>query len=265
MALRDPWAGADRRRRGAAMLEALLVLPFIMVLLAIVIYFGFAFERLQRTVIADRYEATRGAARAPGPSTGIDASASTRELRRTFYAGDDVTLTFEPSDFFPIEPTEALQTAAADLEPDAGRLYNQYFSLFPRGRSIRLFADGDSSVPLWDRLFTLPVRHRHTVMDTDWRFFNHVTRDNLWYDDETKTEQLILEPRTAEGTPENLPTLGPGQAVRETFYSDFDRRLAPLASGNPVAERLQSFYTLYPTYRGPEVHTVWTPAGGWQR
>ncbi|MEO1237177.1 MAG: hypothetical protein AAFX76_10350 [Planctomycetota bacterium] len=248
------------------MIEALLVLPLIVFLLAIVVYMGISMQRLQRATIADRYESWRGAARAPGPATGITPGADLSEIDDTFFGDRNLRLGFEPSDFFPIEPSDELQIAAQALDTDAGRLSNAYFTDFPRGRSIRLVVTDTSDVPLWDRLFPGSLKHRHTVMDTDWRFFNHVVLGtNEWFDDRSRTVETILEPRNSGRSAPALPTMGPAQSVRETFYADFDRRLDPLVSNNALADRIQSFYTVYPTYRGPEVHTIWSPQGGWHR
>lgn len=260
----NPQLPNPRRARGAAMIEALLVLPVVLFILSLVVYFGFSMERMQREMMMDRYESWRGSARAPGPSTGIDANSSTLQLRQTFYAGDNPTVTVEPTDYFPIEPTEALGLAAERLNGRAGALWSQYFQEFPRGRSLRFFVSDNSGVPLWDRLFTGSIRHRHTVMDTDWRFFNFVVQGNEWFDDRTGTTELVLDPAADDRDP-GVPTLGPGDAVREVFYSDFDRRLDPLTGNNALAERVQDFYTRYPTYRGPDVPATWFPRGGWQR
>lgn len=246
------------------MIEALLVLPVVLFILSLVVYFGFSMERMQREMMMDRYESWRGSARAPGPSTSTIVGGSTRQLRETFYAGDDPTVTVEPTDYFPIEPTEDLGGAAEAIDGGAGALWNRYFQDFPRGRSLRFFVTDNSGVPLWDRLFVGSIRHRHTVMDTDWRFFNYVVEGNEWYDDRTGETNLVLDPADDDRNL-GVPTLGPGDSVRSVFYSDFDRRLDPLTSNNALAERVQDFYTRYPTYRGPEVPATWFARGGWQR
>ncbi|MEM6854276.1 MAG: hypothetical protein AAF593_07695 [Planctomycetota bacterium] len=233
------------------MIEALLVLPLILFVLSLVVYFGFAMERMQRGMMIDRYEAWRGSAKAPGPATGINANSSTDELRDTFFAGDDPTLRFEPSDFFPSEPSNALQELAAAESVEAGQLSDQYYQQFPRGRSMRFFVSAPDGVPLWERLLPGSIPHRHTVMDTDWRFMNYVIEDGEWYDDRTRQYALIRD--TADESALPIPSQTPSSAVREAFYADYDRRLDPLSIGNPLAERLQDFYLDYPRYWGPLV------------
>lgn len=259
----EPRTSRFRRARGAAMIEGLLVLPIIMLMLSLAIYFGLSMQRFERTMMMDRYESWRGAARAPGPSAGTTADSSTLELRDTFFAGDNPSVGFEPSDYFPIEPTDDLRQAASSLNGGAATLMGQYFAQFPRGRSIRFSVTDQSGVALWDRLFPGALRHRHTKMDTDWKFFNHVVEGNRWYDDRTGTWETVYDPRFDDAE-DGLPTMGPANAVRETFYADFDRRLDPYAASNPVAERVQEFYTYYPNYHGPTLPTDWTPQG-WER
>lgn len=243
------------RARGAAMLEALLVLPLIMFVLSLVVYFGFAMERMQRGMMVDRYESWRGAAKAPGPAAGLTAGVSLEPLRETFFAGDDPTLRLEPSDFFPIESSDDLERAAGQESTSAGALSGQYFQEFPRGRSMRFFVSSPTGSALWDRLLPGSIPHRHTVMDTDWRFMNYVIDDEQWYDDRSRTNRQIRANArsTGRGSQVTIPSQTPSSAVREIFYSDYDRRLDPLSGGNPLAERLQDFYLTYPQYWGPRI------------
>lgn len=239
------------------MIEALLVLPLILFVLSLVLYFGFAMERMQRGMMIDRYESWRGSAKAPGPAAGVTANSSTQSLRDTFFAGDDPTLRFDPTDFFPIEPSDELAQEAAGESTGAGELSNQYFQQFPRGRSIRFFVSSPTGTPLWERLLPGSIPHRHTVMDTDWRFMNYVIESDQWYDDRAGVNRPIraASRSTGEGSQVSIPSQTPSSAVRETFYSDYDRRLDPLSIGNPLAERLQDFYLVYPQYWGPLIET----------
>ncbi len=188
----------------------------------------------------------------------------TEQLGQLFFDGDDGRLSATLADYFPVEPREDLQQSAATLNPGAGRLLKNYYVEFPRGRSLRIRVEDASGVALWDRLFPGALRHRHTTMDTDWRFFNHVVEGNRWYDDRAgRWETLYLPGR--DPTAFSLPTLHPGGPVRETFYADYDRRIDPLAVSNPLAERIQTFSTLYPLYHGPEVPVDYIPGVGWTR
>ena len=272
-----PFVYHDPRARGAAMIEALLVLPIIFFMLSLTIYFGLSMQRYQRAMMADRYEVYRGSARAPGPRaapvSGVDDSLSlpdeslnvrTDQLGALFFDGDGSDLSATLADYFPLEPREDLQQAAATIDPDAGRLLKNYYVNFPRGRSLRLRIEDRSGVALWDRLFPGALRHRHTRMDTDWRFFNHVIEANEWYDDRVDRWRILYEPGR-DPTSTSLPSLSPGTAVRETFYADLDRRIDPLAVSNPLAQRVQTFSTLYPLYHGPEVPVDFIPGRGWAR
>lgn len=243
-----------RRDGGSAMIEAVLVLPFIMFILSLVIYFGLSMQEFQRTAMVDRYESWRGSSRAPGPSTGLNENAPTLELRETFFTGKDVTLTVEPTDYFPVEAHDEWQIAASRVEDGAGRLVGRYFQDLPRGRSLRFFASSEYGIPLWERLFPESTRHRHTVMDTQWRFVNQVieSEDNEWYDDRISRYERI-RPVSSQDSATPPPTLGPAVSVREEFYADFDRRIDLLGPGNTITQRLQEFYQVYPNYWGPSV------------
>ena len=265
-------------RGGAVMVEALLVLPIIFFMLALVAYFGLSMQRYQRAMVADRYEVYRGSARAPGPMAGprtggIDDALTlpnealevrTSQLAATFFTGDDGALSATLADYFPLEAREDWQGSAEALDPEAGRLLKNYFAAFPRGRSLRVRVEDRSGVALWDRLFPGALRHRHTKMDTDWRYFNHVVEGNEWFDDVVGSWDKVYEPGRNPAT-YRMPRLGPGEAVRETFYADFDRRIDPLAVRNPLAEAVQSFSTRYPLYHGPEVPVDYVPGVGWRR
>ncbi|MEL7087886.1 MAG: TadE family protein [Planctomycetota bacterium] len=134
-----------RRCGGSAMTEAVLVLPLIMFVISLVIFFGLSMQELQRTAMADRYESWRGSSRAPGPAAGVNANSPTVQLRETFFPGEDLTLSLEPTDYFPVEAHDEWQIAASRLEDGAGRLAGRYFQDLPRGRSIRVFVDSDST------------------------------------------------------------------------------------------------------------------------
>ncbi|MEM9420261.1 MAG: hypothetical protein AAGA25_14575 [Planctomycetota bacterium] len=221
--------------------------------MSLVIYFGFAMERMQRGMMIDRYESWRGSAKAPGPATGVTSNASLIQLRDTFFVGDDPSLRFEPSDFFPIEPSNELEGAASIRSAAAGDLVNQFFQDYPRGRSMRFFVGSPTGAPMWERLFPGSIKHRHTVMDTDWRFMNFVIEDGEWYDDRVGFNRPIRDDSESTENVVRIPSQTPATPVRETFYNDYDRRMDPLSTSNPLAERLQDFYLDYPGYWGPLV------------
>ena len=60
-----------------------------------------------------------------------------------------------------------------------------------------------------------------------------------------------------------LPEVSPGFSVRESFYSDFDRRIDAIAGRNELAQAVQDFYLTYPPYVGPGIDTQWEPGVGW--
>ena len=222
-------------------------------------------EEFGRTTMADRYESWRSSSRAPGPSVAITPNATTLELRETFFAGQDLTLNVAPTDFFPVEAHDDWERAARLIEEGAGELAGRYFAELPRGRSMRLFVRDTRGVPLWDAVFNQPIEHRHTVMDTQWRFVNHVleTNENAWYNDTAG----VFEPIRPISTIQNAtppPSLGPSTSVREEFFADFDRRIDLLGPTNAVAQRLQDFYQVYPSYWGPSVEPAFQRGVPWR-
>jgi hypothetical protein len=232
------------RSRGAAMVEAVLVLPFILFILALIIYFGFQMERFQRATMMDRYESWLGATRAPGPSAGLD-NRGVNDMNRLFFGGDLAdALIHEPTPYFPREPHEYWRNTAGFNNSQAGTLADDYFDTFPRGRSSRFYVRHDTSIPLYDA-FEGPLRHRHTRMDTDWRFVNGIRFDS------------------EDGWVPSEPRVTPGDSVREVFYDQFDGRLQVYADENDLAEAIRSFYLNYPGYGGPTVPTEWEIGVGW--
>ena len=233
-----------RRRRGTAMIEAVIVLPFIFFTLALVVYFGFQIERLQRATVVDRYESWRGAARAEGPQASTLNGRRTRELSETFFAGDTpAELLIEGRDFFPREPHTEWRNLVADEHAQAGTLADAYFDGFPRGRSVRFYTRHDTDIRMLAAM-QRPIRHRHTRLDTDWRFANGLRLDDK------------------DGWVPDSPRVTPGQAVRTVHYGTFDGKLAPYTD-NPIANAVREFYGIYPPYRGPRVYTQWEKGVGW--
>ena len=241
---RSPIPAAAKRRRGSAMIEAVLVLPFLFFVLALVVYFGFNMERFQRATVVDRYESWRGAARAEGPASSVTTGSATRQLQATFFHDDRPdSLLIEARPYFPREPQDDWRDAAAELGPDAGPLAEAYFDEFPRGRSVRLYTTHGTDMRVL-RALDRPIRHRHTRLDTDWRFAN-----GLRFDEK-------------EGWVPDNPRVTPGEAVRTVHYGNFDSRLAPYTD-NPIANAVRDFYGTYPPYRGPKVYTQWEKGVGW--
>ena len=57
-----------QRNFGSAMTETVLSLPLILLILALLVFFGLNMQRLQRVAVVDRYEAWRQIVDAPGPN-----------------------------------------------------------------------------------------------------------------------------------------------------------------------------------------------------
>ena len=229
------------RSRGTAMTEMILVLPFLMLILAMVFYFGRGMVRVQRTQSMGRYEVWRSTARAPGPHysepSGIPHGPL---LNDTFFAGNAESITDHHwhqhhwHAWFPDDVYDKLEDEAQGVASDTGELVEEALDAFPTGRTIRLSAQHEESVPLWKQ-FNKSIRHRHTRIDHEWKFANNWT-----------------------GSGPNARYRGGGTwmmpEVRDVFMMDLDEPLEQLQDGgNYMAGNIRGIYTRRPHYRGPDV------------
>jgi hypothetical protein len=222
------------------MSEMVLAMPFLVLILLLLFFFGRGLVRAQRVAVMDRYEAWRQAsADAPGPHAQIDDGHTL--LNQTFYGGNADAIDYDGADLFPPDaPRELIAEAAAfATRAKTVELVNDVYDQFARGRSVRFRARHDEAIKaIRDMDLVRPVASRHTRLGHDWRFANGWRRDS---DGE-------WEPRTG-GT----SMLGP---LRDVFYPAFDDQLESLASNNSLARMLRGMYLNEPAYRGPE---VWRP------
>ncbi|MEE9405191.1 MAG: hypothetical protein V3V20_09880 [Algisphaera sp.] len=248
------------RCRGTAMIEAVLVLPLILALLALLFYLGGAMQRHERAAIASRYVAWRAAAKAPGPQPAP--TGSNAEIKESFFVGlsgasaaeGSADVDADISSGYPSEPSEAWATAAGSVSFEAESLARAYADRLPSGVTGRVTVQHVATVPLWTQITSGVSVGRHIRLDGDWRFTDHVVNVEHWHDDQARANHnLDLKP---------APTQGPVDAVRDTFYPELENALSPLAGGNDLARALDRFYRLYPGYAGPAVEMQWNEALG---
>ena len=212
------------------MVETVLVLPFVLLILALLFFFGMSFSRVERGAVLDRYEAWRHVARAPGPSAGGDNA----HLNSLAYGGNAASLDIDRTRHFPSDATDPWLAAAANATWDAGPLAEGMVDTLPTGVRVRQGVKHDSSVPVYQQLMG-KVRHQHVRLDGDWRFVNGIQfKDGRWQPGQ--------------------PHVNPLATLRDQYFLDFEDALQPhLDADNPLANILHTYYTHSPGYIGPDV------------
>ena len=114
---RRPRARAAARQRGAVMIETVLALPFFLLILSLIIFFGFQMKRLQKAAVMDRYDAWQYAAwRADEQGAEPMSSKETNaQIVNTFFREDEPTLERDATIYFPMDATDAVVATAGNL------------------------------------------------------------------------------------------------------------------------------------------------------
>lgn len=213
--------------RGTALFEALLALPFIMLILLFVVYFGQGSVRVQRTQVMDRYQAWQEAGHGPGPSAN-DLRGNT-QLNDTFYDNTGDGIRHSGHQGFPTHGIDRWIDDTRTFDDDAGQLAEEMHEQMARGRHAHFNVHFEHNNKLLQK-FEGPIRHGHTVQDHDWRYRNGYPRGAGAYD-----------------------LRGPGadnlDPLKDTFYLDFHDALPD----NAMSDMIKGLYLGNPTYRGPEV------------
>jgi hypothetical protein len=224
-----PAAARNPRRRGTAMMEMVLALPLILLILALLLFFGKGIMRVQHSQVADRYEAWRLAEEAPGPT------ADGMQIGQTFLKGAE-TITSDTNGFFPPDAGDNLILAGGRISTDTQSLTAQALTDFPNGRQARFNTTYANTVPALQR-FQGAITHQHTRIGNDWKFVNGWREFNSeWIQKANGDDPWMLQP------------------VDEYFYTDLDARLTPLIEmPNALASGAAALYTAKPGYKGPTV------------
>lgn len=237
---------SKRRARGGAMVETVLVLPFIFVILVLLVYLGWNFRRMAQVTNMDRYvlweHATPGA---PGPDMD-DQPPSVRKprLEDAFYGlnGDlPESLTTrsdrnEGRSYLPIS-YEALRDEQADEDYS---YISDFLDRQPRAIRERFEARHDH---LAEKLENLEMSDRtknaqgHSRLNGDWRYANGVRFNGEYQEWEAGGYRVV-----------------PGPSLREVFYVELDDGLESYENNNNnLARAIRDFYARYPGYHGPRV------------
>ncbi len=273
---------------GTAMMETVLVLPLVLVVLALLFFFGQAMTRLQRSSVTDRYEAWRQTQYAPGPgaeySRGPVEFGGAGLLDQAFFAGNasDLDIAERSGRVHVSETTDLVTEAVLDIatrsdtpeyEPQsAADMVEARHLRSPAWWRIDLATEHTSSVPLYQR-FAGAVHHQHTVIDGDWSYGSWI--EQLHRGDRKELGDILVNDVYFIGDDErfdgdNYPDLDDLRphgvmGVYETFYNEFDPELEVLdeENGNPIAHSIRIIYLSFGGYRGPQIVPELRPIGLW--
>lgn len=252
------------RSLGAVMSEFVMVLPFLVVVLLLTIYFGDLVTKAQRTEVMTRYEAWREVQNAPGPSSNVGTAHT--QLNQTFQRDKADEIGNPVSDnYFPEDAYDELIYNASDAGDLAGDYANALIyrpgqnHRFSRGRREMFTAQFDDLVNRWQRSGSsgdnpndAPMRRTHVRIGTSWSFSNDWRAGAPDY------------PDVGGGDPHHL------RALRDTFFMNFDADLdaidrstspeynddpnGPDNPGDTLAGTIREIYLSRIGYRGPTVN-----------
>jgi hypothetical protein len=252
------------------MIETVLVLPVFLVIVALVLYFGFAMVRVQQTQELARYESWRASADAPGPSllpgvpSSVDAnyaSQPTLYSREVVFPGlgrvgnsapDDAGL--RETTYLPPEPAFRFAELVSQLNPSAAPLAEALSqgNGLPAGASVQATVIDVPDTPFAEQ-FAGPMYARFFRPDGDWRYVNNMIAPDYtrWYD--TVTGEWI----DLDGVVPPRRLVSISNTVRQVELDDLDRMLYQyLQRGdNPLLGTIDRFLSLPAAYLGPHIET----------
>ncbi|MCC5830385.1 MAG: hypothetical protein JJU36_13150 [Phycisphaeraceae bacterium] len=220
------------RRRGTVMFEILLVLPFILLIVAVLLYLGHATLRMQRAKIMDRYEAWHVADHAHGPSS--ESGPGNEHINAMFQLGTAVSINRDQAGGHLRLALRMLQDHGSNINPDLGRMIGEYHDAFPGNVTVGFSTHHDHSGGGVLANFDGPISHDHARIGNDWKFVNSFRRSSgEWV-------------HSGSG-PWNL------SRIQEVFYDDLDQAFQSLAHQTIMAPHLRAWYRYRPGYQGPHV------------
>ncbi|MCE9592516.1 MAG: hypothetical protein K8S99_18570 [Planctomycetes bacterium] len=169
-------------RRGAVMSEMVLVLPLILLILALLIFFGYGMVRVQHSQVMDRYEAWRAASHTlynePGGSSltvsrppNADDTNAHQLLNETFFANNASSITHSVGNSLSGDATEELISRTSGFSADAGNVARAVYNSLPDGRTDEFHVTHANTVRALEMLNN-DISHAHTRTAHDWLFNN---------------------------------------------------------------------------------------------
>ena len=273
------------------MAEMVLVIPFILLILTLLVFFGRGMVRVQHTQVVDRYEAWRSNANVRYHEPGVQHHAIPRPpyanlqpdhpMLNTAFFGDRASrIDVSGSDLLSGEAANILINQTAAFSPDAGTVAASVYHSLPAGLSYNVTVTHPNSHRIW-QAFGSDITHAHTLATQDWRFVNGWSEslyrwDNLgalgvngmvWINgnylgltqgtvvvSRVPAEIIVPKPEGYALWTRTGPVSSPLSGVNEAMYSEMDQGLAALSSsGNGLAGAIRAMYLSEPGYGGPMV------------
>lgn len=163
---RTRWWRGSRRRRGAALIEFVLIVPLIATILGLTFFFGWSMKNQQKVKVSSRYHTWRRLHCGSYPKHPTQGRHLTLNEMHFANEGSGVGTS---GGHGPIQSLEELVAATStygkQAQDLAGTLVMEHC---PRGRSGNVSAGFPTDVGIWER-FRGPIRHGHTRDGKEWR------------------------------------------------------------------------------------------------
>jgi|GEM_PF-5255249 Flp pilus assembly protein TadG len=229
-----------RRHRGSAMFETVMVLPLVFVILGLVFFFGYAFQREQQQRILARYDAARVANRATPAPPQVPAGLEHPDAMNELFFRNQAQFVDIDWETYRSPAGDALAGLAYQRSTATGELATDLFNNSPRGTRVKLKVDFTSSIRLPESV-SGPMLRRSVHPGPAWAYTDSIreNEEGLWVYHRPSHHYMRVERR-----------------IRNVFYSDFDRQLDNFTE---PATRMVSLirgmlYAYEPGYRGPTVN-----------
>ncbi|WP_432799041.1 hypothetical protein [Poriferisphaera sp. WC338] len=217
------------RQMGSVMAEAVMVMPLLIVVFALLVFFGYGMVRFQRDSMMDRYETWREVT----DGEGVNDEAG---LNAAFLGGNADAIKIHREDYFPGGARSIFDASLADLEdPSQAAFIMDVVESFPSGRQLHFKTIHQEEVPIFHEM-ERPNRHGFLRIGNEWKFANGLRLDG------------------SHGWVPTSPRLTHIDTIRETYYAEMDAFLDPMIDdGVEGADLMQQFYTFVPGYGGPHL------------
>ncbi len=260
------------RRRGAAMSEAVMIIPLVVVILALLMYFGKLMVRAERDSMLARYETWRSAQQAPGP--GRNEPNGNAHLNSAYFGGhaQEVAGAWD-DDVFAEEPYDKLVEHAGTIG-GSGNAKGLTQSLLYRAGNVHRYSNGHSTgftvyykntADAWDRMNAIrPDPGNQVNPETNKKIARTFLRIGTDWSYTNDWKAAAADWTGGGGGDWNHP-----RGVRDTFFADFDSQLdavdgqasheygdsaEPEVPANSLAGMVRRMYLAAPGYGGPTVH-----------